>query len=84
MIGVVRRLPMRGVLAAGTVLGRAFHALDGGHRRLAIDNLQAAFPLQSRQQSGVIARRMFEHFGQLLMVLLKFSTLAPRRDARAR
>ena len=78
MIGVVRRLPMRGVLAAGTVLGRAFHALDGGHRRLAIDNLQAAFPLQSRQQSGVIARRMFEHFGQLLMVLLKFSTLAPR------
>jgi Kdo2-lipid IVA lauroyltransferase/acyltransferase len=77
VIGVLRLLPMRAVLAAGTVLGRAFHALDGGHRRLAIGNLQAAFPLQSRQQSAVIARRMFEHFGQLLMVLLKFSTLGP-------
>ena len=78
VIGVVRLLPMRAVLAAGTVLGRAFHALDGGHKRLAIDNLQAAFPLRSREQCAAIARRMFEHFGQLLMVLLKFSTLEPR------
>jgi KDO2-lipid IV(A) lauroyltransferase len=78
VLGIVRLLPMRGVLAAGTFLGRAFHAFDGGHRRLAIRNLQAAFPLQSRQESAVIARRMFEHFGQLLLVLLKFSTLDPK------
>jgi KDO2-lipid IV(A) lauroyltransferase len=77
VIGTVRLLPMRGVLAAGTVLGRAFHAVDGGHRRLAIDNLQAAFPLRSRSECAAITRRMFEHFGQLLMVLLKFSTLTP-------
>ena len=77
VIGAVRVLPMRAVLAVGTVLGRAFHALDGGHRRLAIDNLRAAFPLRSRAECAAIARRMFEHFGQLLMVLLKFSTLTP-------
>ena len=77
MRGVVRLMGMRGVLAAGSVLGRAFHALDRGHRRLAVDNLQAAFPLRTRAECAVIARRMFEHFGQLLMVLLKFSTLTP-------
>ncbi len=68
---------MQGALAAGALLGRAFHAFDGGHRRLAIDNLQAAFPLRTRAECAAIARRMFEHFGQLLMVLLKFSTLTP-------
>ncbi|HXG56350.1 MAG TPA: lysophospholipid acyltransferase family protein [Vicinamibacterales bacterium] len=82
VIGVVRLLPMRGVLSAGSLLGRAFHALDGGHRRLAIDNLQAAFPPRSRRECRAIAKRMFEHFGQLLMVLLKFSTLRPEQMLR--
>lgn len=68
---------MPAVLAAGSVLGRAFYLLDRGHRRLAIDNLQAAFPLRSRSECVAIARRMFEHFGQLLMAMLKFSTLTP-------
>jgi Kdo2-lipid IVA lauroyltransferase/acyltransferase len=75
VIAVVRLLSMRGVQWWGCLLGRVFHAVDGGHRRLAVDNLQAAFPLRSRQECAAIARRMFEHFGQLLMVLLKFSTL---------
>lgn len=70
---------MRGVLRAGSVLGGAFYLLDRGHRRLAIDNLQAAFPLRSRSECVGIARRMFEHFGQLLMVLLKFATLTPEQ-----
>jgi KDO2-lipid IV(A) lauroyltransferase len=70
---------MRGVLAVGSLLGRAFYLVDGGHRRLAIDNLRAAFPLRSRPECVGIARRMFEHFGQLLMVLLKFSTLTPEQ-----
>ena len=70
---------MRGVLAVGSLLGRAFYLVDGGHRRLAIDNLRAAFPLRSRAECVVIARHMFEHFGQLLMVLLKFSTLTPEQ-----
>ena len=79
VIGVVRLLPMGGVMVAGGMLGRVFHAVDGGHRRLAIDNLQAAFPARSRRECAAVACRMFEHFGQLLMVLLKFSTL-PREQ----
>ena len=75
VIAVVRLLPMRAVMTAGALLGRAFYIIDGGHRRLAIGNLQTAFPLRSKQECVAIARRMFEHFGQLLMVLLKFSTL---------
>jgi Kdo2-lipid IVA lauroyltransferase/acyltransferase len=75
VIGFVRRLPMGAVLAAGTLVGRAFHAFDRAHRRLAIDNLQAAFPLRTRAECNAIARDMFSHFGQLLTVLLKFSTM---------
>jgi KDO2-lipid IV(A) lauroyltransferase len=77
VIGAVRWLSMRGVLAAGSVLGRAFYLLDGGHRRLAIDNLQAAFPLRSAEECRRIARGMFSHFGRLLTVLLKFTTMQP-------
>ena len=79
VVAVVRLLPMRAVLALGGVLGRAFYAFDAGHRRLAVQNLQHAFPLRSHSECREIARRMFEHFGRLLMVLLKFSTLTPQQ-----
>jgi len=77
VIAAVRPLPMAVVLSLGALLGRAFHLLDGGHRRLAVQNLQAAFPLRTNAECREITRRMFEHFGRLLMVLLKFSTLSP-------
>jgi len=70
---------MRAVLALGSLLGRAFYTFDAGHRRLALRNLEAAFPLRTRRECRTIARDMFSHFGQLLMVLLKFSTMPPKR-----
>jgi KDO2-lipid IV(A) lauroyltransferase len=79
VVGIVRLLPMRAVLAAGTVLGRAFYACDRPHRRLAIGNLAAAFPLRTAAECRAIARGMFAHFGRLLLVLLKFSTMRPER-----
>ena len=77
VVAAVRLLPMRVVLAAGTVLGRAFYGFDRGHRRLAIENLRAAFPVRSERECDVICREMFSHFGRLLAVLLKFSTMRP-------
>jgi KDO2-lipid IV(A) lauroyltransferase len=77
VVAVVRPLPMRVVLAAGTLLGRAFHAVDGAHRRRALRNLEKAFPVRSDAERRAIARAMFSHFGRLLMVLLKFSTMTP-------
>jgi KDO2-lipid IV(A) lauroyltransferase len=77
VIGVVRVMPMRAVIALGTALGRAFYAFDRAHRRLAIENLRAAFPLRSEQECRAICRHMFSHFGRLLVVLLKFATMTP-------
>jgi KDO2-lipid IV(A) lauroyltransferase len=79
VVAAVRLLPMRAVLAAGTVLGRAFHAFDRSHRRLAIENLRAAFPVRTEAECRTIAREMFSHFGRLLAVLLKFSTMRPEQ-----
>jgi Kdo2-lipid IVA lauroyltransferase/acyltransferase len=78
VIRVVRALPMRAVLAAGTVVGTLFYVVDRPHRRLAVKNLQAAFPLRSEAECRTIARGMFSHFGRLLTVLLKFSTMRPQ------
>ena len=79
VVGVVRMMPMRLVLATGALLGRAFYLLDRSHRRLAISNLQRAFPLRSSQECRAIARGMFSHFGRLLVVFLKFCDMDPRR-----
>ena len=74
------------IVAAGTALGRVFHAVDRSHRRLALVNLQMAFPVRPVAEREAIAREMFAHFGRLLMVLLKFSTMtadvAPHDRAR--
>jgi len=75
--GFTRALPMPAVLTLGTGLGLLFHAVDRGHRRLALRNLEAAFPVRPLEERKAIAREMFGHFGRLLMVLLKFSTMTP-------
>ena len=72
-----RLVSMETVLAAGTLLGTAFYAVDRSHRQLALRNLRAAFPLRSEAECREIARGMFGHFGRLLTVLLKFSTMRP-------
>jgi KDO2-lipid IV(A) lauroyltransferase len=77
VVAAARVLPMRAVLGAGTLLGRAFYLFDRGHRRLAVKNLQAAFPLRSEAECRAIAKEMFSHFGRLLAALLKFSTMRP-------
>jgi Kdo2-lipid IVA lauroyltransferase/acyltransferase len=77
VVAAARVLPMRAVLGAGTLLGRAFYTFDRAHRRLAVKNLQAAFPVRSEAECDAIAREMFSHFGRLLASLLKFSTMRP-------
>ncbi len=72
-----RVLPDAASRAVGTVIGVLFYYLDGGHRRLAIAQLQAAFPLRSDAECREIARRTFVHFGRLVAAVLKFSALEP-------
>lgn len=81
--GVARALPDRVSWGVGRVIGLGFFWLDAPHRRLAIRQLQSAFPLRSARECRAIARQTFVHFGQLLAVLIKFSTLS-RDEIRAR
>jgi KDO2-lipid IV(A) lauroyltransferase len=54
------------------------YAADRNHRRIAMENVAAAFPARSRDEHQRIVRGAFQHFGRLLFELLKFSTLSPQ------
>ncbi len=75
----MRLLPMSVVRALGRGLGRLAYAVDGWHRRIALDNLAHAFPARSRRQRRRLARATFAHFGSLLLELLKFGAWPPER-----
>ena len=67
------------VRACGTIIGLTFYHVDRQHRRIAQQNLQAAFPHKSEAERLAIVRAMFAHFGHVLVELLKFSSLSPER-----
>jgi KDO2-lipid IV(A) lauroyltransferase len=74
---LVRYLPDAVSRQVGTALGWTFYAVDRGHRRLAIRQLQAAFPLRSAAECRAIARATFAHFGRMIVLLLRLSTMRP-------
>ena len=76
LLAAVRVAPDAVVRAMGTGLGLAFYTVDRAHRRIAERNLTTAFPSRPREERAAIARAAFEHFGRLLLELLKFSTLS--------
>jgi len=63
-------LPFRGRLAAGRALGRMAYRVDGRHRRVALDNLAAAYPAESPEWREGVARGSFEHLGRLFVEIL--------------
>jgi KDO2-lipid IV(A) lauroyltransferase len=60
----------------GTSVGYIFYTFDRKHRRVALENLAAAFPRRSAGERRAIVRAVFAHFGRLLFEFLKFSTLS--------
>ena len=81
LIAAVRVAPDPLVRACGSLIGFAFYAIDGAHRRIAEQNLATAFPARGARERRAIARAAFTHFGRLLVELLKFSTLTPAQMA---
>jgi KDO2-lipid IV(A) lauroyltransferase len=77
---MVRVLPLSTVRALGESLGLTFYLVDRVHRRIALANLQVAFPKKSADECRIIAKSMFKHFGRLLVELLKFSSLSRERQ----
>ena len=71
---LLRPLPMSAVRVVGRGIGRLAYAVDGHHRRIALENLENAFPARPENERRELARSMFAHFGALLFELLKFST----------
>jgi KDO2-lipid IV(A) lauroyltransferase len=76
-IALARIAPEPLIDAAGAAVGLGFFALDRAHRRVAAENVAAAFPARSEAERRRLVRGTFVHFGRLLLALLKFSTLRP-------
>jgi KDO2-lipid IV(A) lauroyltransferase len=70
----LRPMPMSAVRKLGRAIGRLAYVVDGAHRRIALENLENAFPARAAKERRDLARAMFAHFGALLFELLKFST----------
>jgi KDO2-lipid IV(A) lauroyltransferase len=76
LIAIVRVMPEGLVERCGTLLGSAFYMFDRAHRRVAEQNVAAAFPARPQAEQTQIVKSAFAHFGRLLFALLKFSTLS--------
>jgi KDO2-lipid IV(A) lauroyltransferase len=72
-------LPMPAVRWTGAALGRLVYYLDAPHRRIAFENLAAAFPGRPAAEHRAVTRAMFAHFGSLLLELLKFGSYTPEQ-----
>jgi KDO2-lipid IV(A) lauroyltransferase len=79
---IVSVLPDSWSRGLGTAIGLTFYALDGRHRRVAINQLRAAFPTRRLDECRRIARSTFAHFGRLAVFVLRLSTIR-QDDLRA-
>lgn len=80
---LVRRMPMSLVRACGGALGWLAYFVDRARRRIALENLEAAFPSRSAADRKALARAMFAHFGRLPLELLKFGAYSHEQMLRA-
>jgi KDO2-lipid IV(A) lauroyltransferase len=67
---LVRLLPRRTLLAAGEASGRMAFRVDRRHRKVALDNLGAAFPGMAPVEAHRIARDAFAFFGRYVFDLV--------------
>jgi KDO2-lipid IV(A) lauroyltransferase len=76
----VSLFPRRMSLFFGRILGTLFYFLDKKHRNVALTNLAVAFgDSHSLRERQTIARRSFRHFGEILMDLIKFTTISSEK-----
>ncbi|HEX6323162.1 MAG TPA: hypothetical protein VFZ36_05500, partial [Vicinamibacterales bacterium] len=68
---VVRLLPLPAVRSLGAMIGRLVYHLDPFHRRIAMTNLALALPSKPAGERRAVVRRVFAHFGSVLLELIK-------------
>ncbi|HSK31384.1 MAG TPA: lipid A biosynthesis acyltransferase, partial [Candidatus Limnocylindria bacterium] len=72
LFAVMGALPRNAAMKVGVMLGRATYNLAGGLRRVALRNLEIAFPEKSRAERERIALGSFESLGRMLGELAQF------------
>lgn len=72
----VQPQPMAKVRQRGEALGRLAYRVAGRRRRVALENLLHAFPSMPLADRERLVRGMFEHFGRMLLELIRFRTLS--------
>ncbi len=75
LAALVRPLSMAQTRAWGAAIGRLAYRVDARHRRVALRNLERAFPARDEADRVEIARGVFAHFGSVMAELLKVSTM---------
>jgi KDO2-lipid IV(A) lauroyltransferase len=78
----VRPLSLSMVRTLGERFGLMFYLLDRVHRRIALTNLEIAFPNRTPGERRAISQSMFRHFGRLLLELLKYASLSRHDQMR--
>lgn len=78
-----RALPHRAALALGRGIGSLVYVADRRHRRVALENLAAAFPDRPEPWRRTTAREAFCHLGRLLYEILAQDRLPPPRPGWA-
>jgi KDO2-lipid IV(A) lauroyltransferase len=73
--GLLRPCSMETVRRLGEALGRLAFRMAGPRRRIALDNIARAFPEMPAADRERIACGMFEHFGRMLLELVRFGSL---------
>lgn len=76
-------LPSRAALQVGMSIGRLAYKFAGGLRRVALRNLEIAFPEKTLEQRKAIALGSFENLGRVLGELTQFPR-ATRKSLRDR
>ncbi|MEO8573650.1 MAG: lysophospholipid acyltransferase family protein [Pyrinomonadaceae bacterium] len=77
LFALLGALPRKTALRAGMFIGRVGHRLAGGLRRVALRNLEIAFPEKNLSEREAIALASFENLGRVLGELTQFPRATP-------
>ena len=68
-------LPEKAALSLGRLLGRLLHLVDTRHRRVARENIAAAFPEKTPAEVATLTRQVYRHLGLLVVESLRIRKL---------
>jgi len=77
LAGGIGRIPRSSLESLGRGIGRIAYLVDIRHRRIVLQNLCFVYPQWDSRQTRRMARRIFQHFGIVLLEILQAPFLEP-------